>query len=79
MTSKPASENKKPKHLDPCPVIEELGRCRIGIVANKCLIVVYLMKLGSQLYIGANWEDRPGVCDPRLTKLCFTTSDKSIK
>lgn len=79
MMLKPSNEYKKASHLDPCPMIEELGRCTIGTVILTCLIVVYLLSLGSQLYIGQNWEDRPGVCDPRLTKLCFTTCDKSVK
>eukprot|EP00210_Caulerpa_lentillifera_P007279 g6961.t1 len=50
-------------HLDPCPVIDQLG----------------IAEIGSQLYIAENWESRPGVCDPRVTKLCYNTSDNSIK
>eukprot|EP00210_Caulerpa_lentillifera_P006103 g5831.t1 len=56
-------KSEKPNPLDPCPVIAKLGNA----------------KLGNQLYIAQNWESRPGVCDPRVSKLCSTTSENFIK
>lgn len=82
VSSNSVSNNERQNRLDPCPVISQLGRAEIGMKFDRdeeIYRLTYIVSLGNQLHVAQDWESRPGCCDPRVTKLCRTTTENSIK